>query len=44
VVDTATNLEWTRAAGAALRDAVGRFLYVSSTGVFLPYLPPPRRR
>ena len=38
VVDTATNLQWTREAVAALRGATDRFMYVSSTGVFLPYL------
>ena len=38
VVDTATNLRWTREAVAALRGATDRFMYVSSTGVFLPYL------
>ncbi len=37
VVDTATNLQWTREAVAALQGAAGRFMYVSSTGVFLPY-------
>jgi len=28
---------WTREAVALLKDAVGRYLYVSSTGVFYPY-------
>ncbi|MGD9905026.1 MAG: NAD-dependent epimerase/dehydratase family protein [Vicinamibacterales bacterium] len=37
VVDTATNLQWTREAAAALGGRVGRYVYVSSTGVFLPY-------
>lgn len=37
VVDTATNLRWTREAVAALQGSAGRFMYVSSTGVFLPY-------
>lgn len=37
VIDTATNLAWTREAVAALKGAAGRFMYVSSTGVFLPY-------
>lgn len=36
-VDTATNLTWTREAVAALKGAVGRYAYVSSTGVFWPY-------
>ncbi|MCC7127181.1 MAG: NAD-dependent epimerase/dehydratase family protein [Acidobacteria bacterium] len=37
VVDTATNLQWTREAVAALKGRAGRFMYVSSTGVFHPY-------
>jgi 2'-hydroxyisoflavone reductase len=37
VIDTANNLTWTREAVAALKDSTGRFMYVSSTGVFLPY-------
>ena len=37
VIDTATNITWTREAVAALRGSAGRFMYVSSTGVFLPY-------
>ena len=37
VVDTATNITWTRDAVAALKGSAGRFMYVSSTGVFLPY-------
>lgn len=37
VIDTATNLQWTREAVAALKDSTGRFMYISSTGVFLPY-------
>ncbi len=37
VIDTATNLRWTREAVAALEGATGRYMYVSSTGVFLPY-------
>jgi 2'-hydroxyisoflavone reductase len=37
VIDTATNLQWTRQAVAALEGATGRYMYVSSTGVFLPY-------
>lgn len=38
VIDTATRLTWTREAIAALTGSAGRFMYVSSTGVFLPYL------
>jgi 2'-hydroxyisoflavone reductase len=37
VVDTATNITWTREAVAALKGSAARFMYVSSTGVFLPY-------
>jgi 2'-hydroxyisoflavone reductase len=37
VIDTATNLKWTSEAVAALKGTAGRFIYVSSTGVFLPY-------
>jgi 2'-hydroxyisoflavone reductase len=37
VIDTATNLTWTREAVVALKGSAGRFMYVSSTGVFLPY-------
>ena len=37
VIDTATNLQWTREAVTALKGATGRYMYVSSTGVFLPY-------
>ena len=37
VIDTATNLHWTRDAVTALTGATGRYLYVSSTGVFWPY-------
>ncbi len=37
VIDTATNLQWTRDAVAALGSATGRYVYVSSTGVFWPY-------
>jgi len=37
VIDTATNLQWTREAVTALRGAAGRYVYVSSTGVFWPY-------
>jgi 2'-hydroxyisoflavone reductase len=37
VIDTATNLAWTREAVSALAGAAGRYAYVSSTGVFWPY-------
>jgi 2'-hydroxyisoflavone reductase len=37
VIDTAQRVPWTREAVAALAGAAGRFMYVSSTGVFLPY-------
>jgi 2'-hydroxyisoflavone reductase len=37
VIDTATNLQWTRDAVAALSGATSRYMYVSSTGVFWPY-------
>lgn len=37
VIDTAQQLSWTREAVAALKGSAGRFMYVSSTGVFLPY-------
>ncbi len=37
VIDTAQQVPWTRAAVQALTGSAGRFLYVSSTGVFLPY-------
>lgn len=37
VIDTATNVQWTREAVTALKGSAGRFMYVSSTGVFLPY-------
>jgi 2'-hydroxyisoflavone reductase len=37
VIDTATNLQWTRDGVAALKDAAGRYMYVSSTGVYWPY-------
>jgi 2'-hydroxyisoflavone reductase len=39
VIDnSATNPEWVRATTGLLRGAVGRYLFVSSTGVYLPYL------
>ena len=37
VIDTATNLAWTRDAVAALKGSATRYMYVSSTGVFFPY-------
>ncbi len=37
VVDTANSVPWTAAAVAALKGAVGQYVYVSSTGVFWPY-------
>lgn len=37
VIDTATNLRWTREAVAALKGRTGRYAYISSTGVFWPY-------
>lgn len=37
VIDTATNIAWTREAVTALKGSAGRFMYISSTGVFLPY-------
>ena len=37
VIDTAQQVPWTREAVAALKGSAGRFMYVSSTGVFLPY-------
>lgn len=37
VIDTANQVPWTRDAVAALEGSAGRFLYVSSTGVFFPY-------
>lgn len=32
------QLPWTKASASALKGSVGRYLYVSSTGVFWPYL------
>ncbi|MGH7127800.1 MAG: NAD-dependent epimerase/dehydratase family protein, partial [Planctomycetaceae bacterium] len=41
VVDnSATNPKWVADSAALLRGAVDRYLFVSSTGVFLPYLRP----
>jgi 2'-hydroxyisoflavone reductase len=37
VIDTAQQVPWTRDAAIALKASAGRFMYVSSTGVFLPY-------
>ena len=37
VIDTAQQVPWTRAAVEALKGSAGRFMYVSSTGVFFPY-------
>jgi 2'-hydroxyisoflavone reductase len=37
VVDTANSVPWTRDAVTALKGAVQRYVYVSSTGVFWPY-------
>ncbi len=37
VIDTANSVPWTRQAVAALGGATGRYVYVSSTGVFWPY-------
>lgn len=37
VIDTANQVPWTREAVAALKGSAGRFMYVSSTGVFFPY-------
>jgi 2'-hydroxyisoflavone reductase len=36
--DSATNPDWVRQSAALLRDAAGRYLYTSSTGVYYPYL------
>lgn len=33
-----SNAEWTRMSAELLRDAVGTYAYISSTGVFYPYL------
>lgn len=37
VIDTANQVPWTREAVAALKGAAARYMYISSTGVFLPY-------
>lgn len=36
--DSATNPDWVRQSTELLRDAVGRYLFTSSTGVYYPYL------
>jgi 2'-hydroxyisoflavone reductase len=38
VDDSATNPEWVRLSSELLADAVGAYLFTSSTGVFYPYL------
>jgi 2'-hydroxyisoflavone reductase len=39
VIDTSGHdARWTRESAELLRPSVGRYMYVSSTGVFLPYL------
>jgi 2'-hydroxyisoflavone reductase len=38
--DSATNPDWVRQSTALLKDAVGRYLFTSSTGVYYPYLIP----
>ena len=38
VDDSATNPEWVRQSTQLLKDAVGRYLFTSSTGVYYPYL------
>jgi nucleoside-diphosphate-sugar epimerase len=38
VIETSgQQVPWTHAAAQALKDSVGRYVYISSTGVFLPY-------
>ena len=36
--DSATNPDWVRQSTELLRDAAGRYLFTSSTGVYYPYL------
>lgn len=36
--DSATNPDWVRQSTELLRDAVGRYMFTSSTGVYYPYL------
>jgi len=38
VDDSATNPDWVKQSAALLLDAVGRYLFTSSTGVYYPYL------
>jgi 2'-hydroxyisoflavone reductase len=39
VIDnSATNPDWVRQSATLLKDAAGQYVYVSSTGVFYPYL------
>lgn len=38
VDDSATNPDWVRQSAQLLKNAVGRYLYTSSTGVYYPYL------
>ncbi|HYV19778.1 MAG TPA: NAD-dependent epimerase/dehydratase family protein [Verrucomicrobiae bacterium] len=38
VDDSATNPDFVRQSAALLKDAVGRYLFTSSTGVYYPYL------
>jgi 2'-hydroxyisoflavone reductase len=41
VIDNSGNrVEWARDSAELLRDSVQRYIYISSTGVFLPYLRP----
>ena len=35
--DSATNPDWVRQSTQLLKDAVGRYLFTSSTGVYYPY-------
>jgi 2'-hydroxyisoflavone reductase len=38
VDDSATNPDWVKQSAALLKDAVGRYLFTSSTGAYYPYL------
>lgn len=38
VDDSATNPDWVRQSAQLLKDAAGRYLFTSSTGVYYPYL------
>ena len=40
VDDSATNPDWVKQSAALLKDATGRYLFTSSTGVYYPYLTP----